>query len=172
MDCSPPCFSFYGIFQRSILKWVAVYFSRRSSRPKGWTCWWLSGKEYVYSCRRCRFNPWDRKIPWIRKSAAAAAKLLHSCPTLWDPIDGSLPGSAISGILQARTLEWVAISFSNAWKWKVKVKSLSRVWLFATPWTAATRLLRAWDFPGKSEERGSEKLDNLPKITQILSDMI
>ena len=66
-----------------------------------------------------------------------AAKSLQSCPTLCDPIDGSLPGSAIPGILQARTLEWVAISFSNAWKWKVKVKSLSHVWLLATPWTAA-----------------------------------
>ena len=61
--------------------------------------------------------------------AAAAAKLLHSCPTLWDPIDGSPPGSPVPGILQARTLEWVAISFSSAWKWKVKVKLLSRVWL-------------------------------------------
>ena len=56
---------------------------------------------------------------------------------LCDPIDGSPPGSPVPGILQARTLEWVAISFSNAWKWKVKVKSLSHVWLFATPWTAA-----------------------------------
>ena len=69
--------------------------------------------------------------------AAAAAKSLQSCPTLWDPIDGSPPGSPIPGILQARTLEWVAISFSNAWKWKVKVKSFSPVWLFVTPWTAA-----------------------------------
>ena len=68
---------------------------------------------------------------------AAAAKSLQSCPTLCDPIDGSPPGSPIFGILQARTLEWVAISFSNARKWKVKVKSLSRVWLLATPWTAA-----------------------------------
>ena len=66
------------------------------------------------------------------------------------PIDGSPPGSPVPGILQARTLEWVAISFSNAWKWKMKVKSLSRVRLFATPWTAAYRLLRPWDFPGKS----------------------
>ena len=63
--------------------------------------------------------------------------LLQLCPTLWDPVDGSPPGSCVPGILQARTLEWVAISFSNARKWKVKVKSLSRVWLFATPWTAA-----------------------------------
>ena len=68
--------------------------------------------------------------------AAAAAKSLQLCLTLCDPTDGSPLGSAISGILQARTLEWVAIAFSNAWKWKVKVKSLSPVWLFATPWTA------------------------------------
>ena len=70
-------------------------------------------------------------------SAAAAAASLQSCPTLCDPIVGSPPGSAVPGILQARTLEWVAISFSNAWKWKVKVKSLSCVRLLATPWTAA-----------------------------------
>ena len=66
-----------------------------------------------------------------------AAKSLQSCPTLCDPTDGSPPGSPFPGILQARTLEWVAISFSSAWKWKVKVKSLSRVWLSATPWTTA-----------------------------------
>ena len=65
------------------------------------------------------------------QSTAAAAKSLRSFLTLWDPIDGSPPGSAVPGILQARILEWVAISFSNAWKWKVKVKSLSRVRLFA-----------------------------------------
>ena len=71
-----------------------------------------------------------------RKAAAAAAKSLQSCPTLCDPIDGS-PPDPVPGILQARTLEWVAISFSNTWKWEVKVKSLSRVRLLATPWTAA-----------------------------------
>ena len=65
------------------------------------------------------------------------AKSLQSCPTLCDPIDGSPSGSPVPGILQARTLEWAAISFSNAWKWKVKVKSLSRVRLPATPWIAA-----------------------------------
>ena len=70
-------------------------------------------------------------------AAAAAAKSLQSCPILWDPIDGSPPGSPVPGILQARTLEWVAISFSNAGKWRVKGKSLSHVRLFATPWTAA-----------------------------------
>ena len=68
---------------------------------------------------------------------AAAAKSLQSCPSLCDPRDSSPPGSPIPGILQARILEWVAISFSNVWKWKVKVKSLSRVRLSATPWNAA-----------------------------------
>ena len=66
--------------------------------------------------------------------AAAASKLLQSCLTLCDPVDSSPPGSPIPGILKART---VAISFSNAWKWRVKVKSLSRVWLLVTSWTAA-----------------------------------
>ena len=75
----------------------------------------------------------QEKVP----TAAAAAKSLQSCPTLCDPIDNSPSGSAIPGILQARTLEWVAISFSIAWKWKVKVKSLSCVRLVATPWTEA-----------------------------------
>ena len=69
--------------------------------------------------------------------AAAAAKSLQLCPTLCDPIDSSPPGSAILRILQARTLEWVAISFSSAWKWKVKVKPLSPVRLWVTPWTVA-----------------------------------
>ena len=67
----------------------------------------------------------------------AAAKSLQSCPTLCGLIDGSPPGSPVPGILQARTLEWVAISFFNAWKGKMKVKLLSRVRLLATPWTAA-----------------------------------
>ena len=79
-------------------------------------------------------------------AAAAAAKSLQSCPTLCDPIDGSPPGSAVPGILQARTLEWVAICFSNAWKWKVKVKSLSRVRPSATPWTAAFQALLSMGF--------------------------
>ena len=73
-------------------------------------------------------------------------KSLQSCPTLCDPIDSSLPGSPIPGILQARALEWVAISFSNAWKWKVKVKSLSRVRLLATPWTAAFQAPLSMEF--------------------------
>ena len=129
-----------------------------------------------YNSRRhqslCKDRDWDKPHPWTvfvqlanngfymfkvllkRKKVyvtdhigpAAAAKLLQSCPTLCNPIDGSPPGSLIAGFLQARTLEWVAISFSNAWKWKVKVKSLSCVWLFETPWTAAYQALPPMGF--------------------------
>ena len=76
-------------------------------------------------------------FPPVSTTAAAAAKSLQSCLTLCDPVDSSPPGSPVPGIFRARTLEWVAISFSNAWKWKVKVKSLSCVPLLATTWTAA-----------------------------------
>ena len=89
-------------------------------------------------------------FPIMLLGTAAAAKSLQSCPTLCDPTDGGPRGSPVPGILQARTLEWVAISFSNAWKWKVKVKSLSHVQLLATPWTTAHQALHPWDFPGKS----------------------
>ena len=74
---------------------------------------------------------------WTAAASSAAAKLHQSCLTLWNPIDGSPTGSSVTGILQARILEWGAISFSDAWKWKVKVKSLSHVRLLATPWTLA-----------------------------------
>ena len=86
----------------------------------------------------------------LQPAAAAAAKLLQSCPTLCDPRDGNPSGSTVPGILQARTLEWVAISFSNEWKWKVKVKSLSRVRPSATPWTAAYQAPLSMGFSGKS----------------------
>ena len=90
----------------------------------------------IYLCLFCCLT--YRVIVTIFHSlCAAAAKLLQSCQTLCNPIDSSPSGSSVHGILQARTLEWVAISSSNAWKWKVKVKSLSRVRLLATPWTAA-----------------------------------
>ena len=82
-------------------------------------------EKLLTQCLNCSFQ--------LKCAAAAAAKSLQSCPTLCDSIDGSPPGSPVPGILQARTLEWVAISFSNAWKWKVKVKSLSRVRLFSDP---------------------------------------
>ena len=79
-------------------------------------------------------------------ATATAAKSLQLCPTLCDPRDSSLSGSPIPGILQASILEWVAISFSNAWKWKVKVKLLSCVWHFVTPWTAAYQALPSMGF--------------------------
>ena len=88
------------------------------------------------------------------RAATAAAKSLQSCLTLCNPIDGSPPGSPVPGILQARTLEWVAISFSNAWKWKVKVKSLSRVLLFVTPWTAAYQAPPSMGFSRQEYWRG------------------
>ena len=99
----------------------------------------------------------------IKIDFAAAAKSLQSCPTLCDPIDGLLPGSSVPGILQARTLEWVAISFSNAWKWKVKVKSLSRVRLIATSWTAAYQAPPSMGFSRRENWNGvplpSPKID-------------
>ena len=94
---------------------------------------------------------YSKERVYIKKYVAAAAKSLQSCPTLCDPIDGSPPGCPIPGILQARTLEWVAISFSNAWKWKVKikVKSFSRVRPSATPWTAAFQAPPSMGFSGQ-----------------------
>ena len=90
----------------------------------------------------------------IATAAAAAAKSLQLCPTLCDPIDGSPPGSSVPGILQARTLEGVAISFSNAWKWKVKVKSLSRVQLLVTPSTATYQAPPSMGFSRQEYWRG------------------
>jgi len=91
-------------------------------------------------------------------AAAAAAKSLQSCPTLCNPIDSSPPGSAVPGILQARTLEWVAISFSNAWsgkwKWSRSVVSDSERPHGLQP----TKLLRPWDFPGKRTGVGCHRL--------------
>ena len=82
-------------------------------------------------------------------TTTTTTKSLQSCPTLWDPIDCNPPGFSVHGILQARTLAWVAISFSNAWKWKVKVKSLIRVQLPATPWTAAYQAPPSMGFSGQ-----------------------
>ena len=90
----------------------------------------------------------------LKAAAKSAAKLLQSFPTLRDPINGSPSGSTIPGILQARTLEWVAISFSKAWKWKVKVKSPSRVRLLATPWTAAYQAPLSMGFSRQEYWRG------------------
>ena len=100
---------------------------------------WMSSPQ---NCKKINFcclsHPTCGILLWqLKLIHCAAAKSLQSCPTLCDPIDGSPPGSPVPGIHQARTLEWVAISFSNVWKWKVEVKSLSRVRLLATPLTAA-----------------------------------
>ena len=109
--------------------------------PMDWEAWWATvhrvpqsqtGLKWLSMHVRWRFSLLHPSLP-----SAAAAKSLQSCPTLCHPIDGSSPGSPVPGTLQARILDWVAISFSNAWKWKVKVKSLSHVRLLVTPWTAA-----------------------------------
>ena len=137
-DCSlpGPCSFVHGIFPARILEWAANSFSGESSWPRDWTC---------VSCISCIAGEFFTTEPlgnplWVNMAAAAAAaaaKLLQSCPTLCNPRDSSPPGFPVPGILQARTLEWVAISFSNAGKWKMKVKSLSCVRLRANPWTAA-----------------------------------
>ena len=101
------------------------------------------------SCRQILYRLSHQGSPYVINAAAAAAKWLQSCPTLCDPIDGSPPGSLVPGILQARTLKWVAISFSSVWnmgKWSRSVVSDSSVAHGLQP----TRLLRLWGFPGKS----------------------
>ena len=109
-------------------------------RKKGpWS--FLPCSKFTFSSLKCRY---------LSTAMLCYAKSLQSCLTLCDPINGSPPGSPVPEILQARTLEWVAISSSNAWKWKVKVKSLSRVRLLATHGLQPTRLLRPWDLPDKS----------------------
>ena len=118
---------FMGFPRQKIVEWAAISFSRGSSQPRYWN---------HVSCTAGRFLPLSNQGSPLILYAAAAAKSLQSCPTLCDPIDRSPPGPAVPGILQARTLEWVAISFCNAWKGKGKLKSLSPVWLLATPWTA------------------------------------
>ena len=129
MDCSPPGSSVHGILQATLLEWVAMPSSRGSS--------WLMDWTQVSCIAGGFFTVWATREAHCILAAAAAAKSLQLCLTLCNPVDGSLSGSSVLGILQARTLEWVAISFSNAWKWKVKVKSLSGVQLLVTPWTAA-----------------------------------
>ena len=137
MDYSLLGSSVHGISQARVLEQVAISSSRGFSQLRDWThvsCigWWIL---YHWATWKALFTV--QKVNIRKVAAATAAKSLQSCPTVCDPIDGSPPGSPVPGILQARTLEWVAISFSNAWKWKVKGKSLSRVRLLATPWTAA-----------------------------------
>ena len=133
-----------------------------SSFQNPWTPWIPSSQAQLYLCYFfCLETSLPRYVPdspshilqgFLENpalAAAAAAKSLQSCLTLCDPIDGSPPGSPVPGILQARTLGWVAISFSNAWKWKVKGKSLSRVGLFAISWTAAHQTPLSVGFSGQ-----------------------
>ena len=138
--------SVHRILQARVLEWVAIPFSL--IQPIGIFCFGWHVKEiwslahiflekeniFLAFSDNCGYFP---LILLYNLTIAAAAKSLQLCPTLCDPIDGSPPGSPVPGILQARTLESGAISFSNAGKWKVKVNSLSRVQLLATPWTAA-----------------------------------
>ena len=176
VDCNLLGFSVHGILQARILEWIAISFSRGSSRSRD--------RARVSRIEGRRFNLWATREA-CRKThklidlilnfchckvvPSAAAKSIQSCPTLCDPIDGRLSGSLLPGILQARTLEWVAISFSNAWKWKVKVKSLSRVQLFVTPGTGPPGFFRQeyWsglpfpspgDLPDPGIETGSPTL--------------
>ena len=111
----------------------------------------------------------DMALRELIPAAAAAAKLLQSCPTLCDLMDCSPPGFPVPGILQARTLEWVAISFSNAWKWKVKVKSLSHVQLLATPWTAAHQAPPPMGFPRQGYWSGVPLPSLGPRATRCKS---
>ena len=127
MDCSPQGFSVHGIFKVRILQQVTISYSRGFSSET----WPASLRPLALAGRFCITAPPGKLL----SDAAYAGKSLQTCLTLCDPTDGGSRGSPVPGILQARTLEWVAMSFSNAWKGKVKVKMLSRVWLFATPWT-------------------------------------
>ena len=166
LDCSPSDSSVHEILQARTLEWVAMPSSRGFSQFRDWTLIFcvscnaleieciqipISSANLSWALMLCfqlfisrlllkpqsssQSSRFETLCPYC--TAAAAAKSLQSCPTLCNPIDSSPPGSPIPGILQARTLEWLAISFSNAWKWTVKVKSLSRVRLLATQWTAA-----------------------------------
>ena len=135
---------------------------RRNRLPEGLFVWKRGEVGWGVEMGRAeskRMNEWYARrkhfdfhlLPSCLKcsAAAAAAKSLQSCLTLCDPIDSSLPGFSVHGILQARTLEWVAISFSNAWKWKVKVELLSHVRLLSTPWTTAHQAPPSMGFSGQ-----------------------
>ena len=120
----------YGM-EQSVCKWGGQQRIEFQNIPTIHTTWYQTNR-WATQTKMDRFKQMFKRLP-----AAAAAKSLQSYPTLCNPIDSSPPGSSVPGILQARTLEWVAISFSNAWKWELKGKLLSHVWLFMTPWTAA-----------------------------------
>ena len=155
MDCNSPDSSVHGISQATILEWVAMPSSKGYSCPRDQTHFPCIGRKILYH--------W---VTWETSSTtAAAAKSLQSCLTLCNPTDGSPPGSPVPGILQARTLEWVAIFFSSEWKWTVKVKLLSSVQFSHSvvsdsvrPYRQQpTRLPRPWGSPGKNTGVGCRK---------------
>ena len=124
----PPCHVKLKAWEWNVnvqLIWHTIYFGQSN-----WSC-------HLYGIYYVAYNVLSTELNLILTIKSVAVKLLQLCLTLCDPTDSSPPGFSVPGILQARILEWVAISFSNAWKWKVKVKSLSHVWLLATPRTAA-----------------------------------
>ena len=134
---------------------------------------------YIFSLFECWnfYRCWDRNYLIICRlarylviAAAAAAKSIQLCPTLCDPRDGSPPGSPVPGIPQARTLEWAAISFSNAWKWKGKVKSLSHVRIFETPWTAAYQAPLSMGY-SRQEYWSGMPLPSLGRQTSLLKSL-
>ena len=145
-------------------RWTWVWVNSRS--------WWWTGRPGVLRFMGLQRvgHDWANELNWTelrnliftKLTQYSAAKSLQLCPTLCDPIDSSPPGSPIPGILQARTLEWDAISFSNAWKWKVKGKSLSCVRLFTTPWTAAYQAPLTMGFARQEYWRGVPS----PSLTQ------
>ena len=157
---------FFEVFKLSA---IPIFQIRQEAKRGMFAYYYVSKSSVIFSTLKLPQRVWlefkgsfhNLKLPfhnlfaWILEEfcyfkkafAAAAAKSFQSCPSLCDPMDGSPPGPAVPGVLQARTLEWFAVSFSNAWKWKEKVKSLSRVRLFATPWTAAYQAPPSMGFP-------------------------
>jgi len=134
VGCSP-----WGRWGSDTTEWLHFHFSLSCIGER-------NGNPLQCSCLE---NPrdggaWWAAVYWVAQSRTRLKWLSSSS------MDCSLPGSSIHGIFQARVLEWVAISFSNAWKWKVKVKSLSRVRPSATPWTAAYQAPPSMGFSGKS----------------------
>ena len=129
----PSCECKGNILERNWKSYSREHMNDKAKRPFCWYGEWFRGL--------------GRKVNNPQHSlTTATAKSLQSCPTLWDPTECGPPGSPVAGILQARILEWVAISFSNAWKWKMKVKSLSRVQPLAIPWNTAYQAPPSMEF--------------------------
>ena len=143
-----------GFGNSMILKLPSSQLERQLSiqhEHRSWSTSTCTSLHLSFVYRTHHFSLWPTRsiLSFLLLLLLATQLSLQSCLTLCDPMDCSPPGSAVPGILQARTLEWVAISFSSAWKWKVKGKLLSRVWLLATPWTAAYQAPPSMGFSGQ-----------------------